>query len=90
MIGDTAITRPMPKIRKAMNRLIPIADAASSRAPSQPSSTTSVAFIADWATLVRMSGPASCAVAAASMRHGWAFKGIRPCMGKPARIAERP
>ena len=68
IIGEEAVTRPRQTRLKAKTRLSPSADAASGRAPSQPISTTSVAWIAAIGQVGRISGQASSSVARSSSR----------------------
>src|SRR5688572_2743171 len=72
IIGEDAVTRPRQIRLNAKLRLSPSAEAASGRAPSQPISTTSVAWIAAMVRLARISGQARLSVAPSSVRHGWA------------------
>src|SRR5688572_2647439 len=74
IIGEEAVTRPRQMRLKAKLRLRPSAEAASGRAPSQPSSTTSVAWIAAMVRLARISGQARPSVAPSSSRHGVAVE----------------
>ena len=67
--GEVAVTRPMPKIRKAKLRLVASAPAASASGPSQPIMITSVVPRAMFARLTRISGQASASVARASAPH---------------------
>ena len=83
IIGEAAMTRPMPKIRKATNRFTPSCAAASVLAPTRPSSNTSVAWISDWLTLVRISGQASDTIARISSRQGVGVVSRGACMARP-------
>jgi hypothetical protein len=70
IIGDVAVTRPMPKIMKAKYRLCARAPAASASAESQPSRITSMVLRPCWARLVRISGQARVNVAPTSAIQG--------------------
>ena len=70
IIGDDAVITPMQIRASAKVRLRPSAAAASWRGPSQPNSTTSVAWISAIVRLLRISGHASASVAPSSARHG--------------------
>ena len=70
IIGAAAVIIPMPSRTKAKVRLSPSAEAASWRGPSQPISTTSVAWISCMVRLARISGQASAIVARISARQG--------------------
>ena len=69
IIGEEAVISPSSSRLKVKVRLSASVAAASWVAPSRPISSTSVAWIACWVRLARISGQASASVARSSSRH---------------------